>query len=137
VYTKAWVVDLVLDVAGYSPDSNLVDAVAVEPSCGSGEFLAAMAGRLSASCQKQGRPLRDCQSSLLAFDLSSEAVEKSRERVAYVLTARGWSEEESRNMACRWVRRADFLLDPELDMVSLGGGVDLVVGNPPLSHERK
>ncbi len=131
VYTKAWVVDLVLDVAGYSPDSNLVDATAIEPSCGSGEFLAAMVRRLSASCRRQGRPLRDCESSLLAFDLSSEAVEKSRERVEAALVGCGWGEGESRSMARRWVRRADFLLDPELDMASLGGGVGFVVGNPP------
>lgn len=131
VYTKAWVVDLVLDIAGYSPESNLVDAVAVEPSCGSGEFLAAMAGRLSGSCKRQGRPLRGCGSSLFAFDLSSEAVEESRGRVESVLAAHGWDEEESRNMARRWIRHADFLLDSELDMTLLGGGVDFVVGNPP------
>ncbi len=131
VYTRLWAVELVLDLAGYSPDSNLVDSVAVEPSCGDGEFLEAMVRRLSASCERQGRPLRDCESSLLAFDLSSEAVEKSRGRVEAVLAACGWGEEESRHMAQRWVRRADFLLDPELDMASLGGGVDFVVGNPP------
>lgn len=131
VYTKSWVVGLVLDVAGYESASNLVDATAIEPSCGSGEFLAAMVRRLSASCRRQGRPLRDCESSLLAFDLSSEAVEKSRERVESALVGCGWGEGESRSMARRWVRRADFLLDADLDMASLGGGVDFVVGNPP------
>lgn len=131
VYTRSWAVELVLDLAGYEPESNLVDAVAVEPSCGSGEFSTAMAERLSASCRRQGRPLRDCESSLLAFDLSAEAVEKSRRRVEGALVECGWSREESRNMAQRWVRRADFLLDADLDMVSLSGGVDFIVGNPP------
>ncbi len=131
VYTKSWVVSFVLHLAGYDPASNLVDSVAVEPSCGSGAFLEAMAGRLSASCRRQGRPLWDCESSLLAFDLSAEAVEKSRERVEAVLVGCGWDGEESREMARLWTRRADFLLDADLDMVSLGGGVDFVVGNPP------
>lgn len=131
VYTKSWAVGLVLDLAGYDPESNLVDAVAVEPSCGDGEFLEAMVRRLSSSCRRQGRSLSDCGSSLLAFDLSSDAVEKSCARVESVLAGCGWGEEESRITAQGWVRRADFLLDAELDMVSLGGGVDFVVGNPP------
>lgn len=105
VYTKSWVVELVLDVAGYSSDSNLVDSVAVEPSCGSGEFLEAIVGRLSASCQRQGRPLRDC-------GLWME-----------------WGRLPRRGPTMG--AAGGLLLDPELDMVSLGGGVDFVVGNPP------
>ena len=35
VYTRPWVADLVLDLAGYDLEENLVDVIAVEPSCGS------------------------------------------------------------------------------------------------------
>jgi adenine-specific DNA-methyltransferase len=38
VYTKSWVVDLLLELAGYSAQSNLVDAIAVEPAAGEGAF---------------------------------------------------------------------------------------------------
>jgi len=57
VYTRPWVVNLILDLAGYDPDRNLVDLVAIEPSCGDGEFLEQIIRRLSSSCRRQGRPL--------------------------------------------------------------------------------
>jgi hypothetical protein len=60
VYTKAWVVELLLDLAEYRSDKNLVDAVAVEPAAGDGAFLGPMIDRLIASCRKLGRPLADC-----------------------------------------------------------------------------
>src|SRR5215210_3338321 len=90
VYTRPWVVNLVLDLAGYDSGENLVDSVGVEPSCGSGEFLEPMIRRLSLSCQRQGRSLRECAPSLLAFDLSAEAVAASRKRAESVLIDCGW-----------------------------------------------
>ena len=78
VYTRPWVAELVLDLAGYTPQKNLVDAIAVEPSCGDGEFLEPMIRRLSSSCRRQERPLRDCEASIMAFDLSPSAVIASR-----------------------------------------------------------
>jgi adenine-specific DNA-methyltransferase len=131
VYTRPWVADLVLDLAGYVPEENLVDMIAVEPSCGSGEFLEPMIRRLSSSCRRQERSLQDCMGSIMAFDLSSAAVSESRERAESVLVECGWSMDASRRIAHSWIRDADFLLDPDLDMLRLGGGVDFVVGNPP------
>jgi adenine-specific DNA-methyltransferase len=80
VYTRPWVADLVLDLAGYVPEENLVDMIAVEPSCGSGEFLEPMIRRLTSSCRRQERSLQDCMRSIMAYDLSSTAVSESRER---------------------------------------------------------
>jgi adenine-specific DNA-methyltransferase len=131
VYTRPWVADLVLDLAGYAPEENLVDVIAVEPSCGSGEFLEPMIWRLSSSSRRQERSLRDCEGSIMAFDLSPAAVSASRERAESVLVGCGWDVDASRKMARNWIRDADFLLDADLDMLGLGGGVDFVVGNPP------
>ncbi len=131
VYTRPWVADLVLDLAGYVPEANLVDAIAVEPSCGNGGFLESMIRRLSSSCRRQKRSLRDCESSIMAFDLSPSAVSASRERAESVLVACGWDVGTSQEIARTWIRDADFLLDADLDMLGLGGGVDFVVGNPP------
>src|SRR5580692_3429052 len=69
VYTKGWVVELLLDLAGYHPDNNLVDAVAVEPAAGDGAFLGAMIERLIESCRRLGVPVSRCQSSLIAYEL--------------------------------------------------------------------
>ena len=93
VYTRPWVADLVLDLAGYYPEENLVDVIAVEPSCGSGEFLEPMIRRLSSSCRRQERSLQDCEGSIMAFDLSSAAVSASRERAeaAILLAAKNFA----------------------------------------------
>src|SRR3954463_4017309 len=66
VYTKIWVVELLLELAHYRPDTNLIDAVAVEPAAGDGAFLGPMITRLVASCRRFGRPLLDCRNSLVA-----------------------------------------------------------------------
>ena len=34
VYTRPWVVDLLLDLAGYLERANLVDTMAIEPAAG-------------------------------------------------------------------------------------------------------
>jgi len=34
VYTKPWVVDLILDLVGYRPEADLANLVAVEPAAG-------------------------------------------------------------------------------------------------------
>jgi adenine-specific DNA-methyltransferase len=73
VYTKRWVVELLLDLAGYTADRNLVDAIAVEPSAGEGVFLAPMIERLADSCRRLGRPISDCRHSLIAYELDDPA----------------------------------------------------------------
>ena len=70
VYTKKWVVELLLDLAGYTADCNLADAVVVEPSAGEGAFLSLIIERLLLSCQRLGRPVSDCKNSIIAFELN-------------------------------------------------------------------
>ena len=132
VYTRSWVAEFILDISGYEPTQNLVDAIAVEPSCGDGEFLEPMLRRLSSSCHRQGRPLTDCIDSIRAFELDPEAVAVSRERAESVLVDCGWDRSEIESVVRSWVRHADFLLDTEIDLIgNLGDGIDFVIGNPP------
>lgn len=132
VYTRSWVAEFILDISGYAPTQNLVDAIAVEPSCGDGEFLEPMLRRLSSSCQRQKRPLTDCLDSIRAFELDPEAVAVSRERAESVLLDCGWNRAEIESVVSSWVRHADFLLDTEIDLIgNLGDGIDFVIGNPP------
>jgi adenine-specific DNA-methyltransferase len=125
VYTKRWVVDLLLDLAGYLPENNLVDAVAVEPSAGAGAFLGPIVERLTASCQKLGRPLSDCRDSLIAFELDAASAERAKELVIGELTDRGLSHPLAEAMAARWVRNEDYLFEAP------GIEADFVIGNPP------
>ncbi|MCZ7377241.1 Eco57I restriction-modification methylase domain-containing protein [Micromonospora sp. WMMC250] len=126
VFTRRWVVDLILDLAGYTADRDLAALVAVEPACGGGAFLAAMATRVSASCRKHDRPLLDAKQAIRAYDLLASNVTASRRLVREVLVDEGWSLPEAREVATAWLRQGDYLLDPHVQE-----DVDFVVGNPP------
>jgi adenine-specific DNA-methyltransferase len=125
VYTKRWVVDLLLDLAGYLPENNLVDAIAVEPSAGAGAFLGPMIERLIASCRKLGRPLSDCRDSMIAFELDAASAERAKELVIGVLTDRGLTRPLAESLSARWVRNEDYLF--EASSIE----ADFVIGNPP------
>lgn len=126
VYTKPWVVELLLDLAGYLPEKNLVDALAIEPAAGEGAFLVQMVERLVTSCVRQKRPLLDCSASLVAYEIDEASAEAARTAVLGVLGKLDVPVKTAMKLAEGWVRTADFLFDafrlPE---------VDFVVGNPP------
>jgi adenine-specific DNA-methyltransferase len=125
VYTKRWVVELLLDLAGYRSEANLIDSVAVEPSAGDGAFLGPIIERLTESCQKFGRPLSDCGASLVAYELDEESAEKARTLAAGILMKCGATPALAKNLAAGWVRTGDYLFE------STRVEADFVIGNPP------
>lgn len=125
VFTKRWVVEMVLDLAGYSSDQPLSDLIAIEPACGDGAFLVPMVERLSDACKREGRGLLDAVDAIRAYDLQSKHVQSSREAVASALTIRGWRVDHALQFAECAVRKGDFLLTRSLPKA------DFVVGNPP------
>lgn len=125
VYTKRWVVELLLDLAGYTSRVNLVDAVAVEPAAGDGAFLCLMIERLADSCRQLRRPITDCRNSLIAYELDEASAECTRFRAAKVLTEQGVEPQTADSLAQAWVHAGDYLCD------SMGASADFVIGNPP------
>jgi adenine-specific DNA-methyltransferase len=125
IFTKRWVVELVLDLAGYSADRPLGELVAIEPACGDGAFLVPMVERLSDACEREGRGLLDALGAIRAYDLQAKHVRTSREAVIGTLTARGWRPKHALQFAEHAVRKGDFLLARSLPKA------DFVVGNPP------
>jgi len=125
VYTKRWVVELLLDLAGYRSETNLVDAFAVEPAAGAGAFLDPMVERLMDSCDKQGRPFSDCRDSLVAYELDQKSADRARLRVVRVLTDRGVKRPLADHLASGWVRTSDYLFEAPIAQA------DFVIGNPP------
>ena len=126
VFTRRWVVELILDLVGYTADRSLHRLVLVEPACGSGAFLRVVAERLSASCRKHGVDLSAARDAVQALDLLPRNVAKAKAIVTSTFLADGWTEDEAVMVAEGWVHAADFLLrwhEPET--------VDFVVGNPP------
>ncbi len=126
VFTRRWVVELILDLAGFTADRDLATMVAVEPSCGAGAFLVPMVERLAESCRQHGRSLTEARGSLRAFDLLPVNAELAQKAVVKALTDDGVALETATSTAAAWVRCEDFLLsDHDAD------GVDFVLGNPP------
>jgi adenine-specific DNA-methyltransferase len=126
VYTKRWVVELLLDLADYLPETNLVDAFAVEPAAGEGAFLIAMVRRLVASCERQGRPLTDCLKSLVAYEIDEQSAQAARLSVIDALMASKVDGRTARKLAESWVKTGDYLFDaPMLPRA------DFAIGNPP------
>jgi adenine-specific DNA-methyltransferase len=126
VFTRRWVVDLILDLVGYSADRDLVEMKAVEPACGSGAFLVAMIERLVDSARLHGRDLREAQGALAALDLLPRNVATSQAMVRETLDAAGVRRNVAEELADAWIKQGDFLLEPPAEH-----SADFVVGNPP------
>ncbi|MEU3567111.1 Eco57I restriction-modification methylase domain-containing protein [Kitasatospora sp. NPDC036755] len=126
VFTRRWVVELILDLLGYTPDRDLAQLKVVEPACGAGAFLGVIASRISASCRAHGRPITDAVHAVQAFDLLGRNVAESREVVEEWLHGDGWGRSEARKVASHWVQQGDYLLQPDVEHRA-----DFVVGNPP------
>ncbi len=126
VFTRRWVVELILDLAGFTADRDLGGMVALKPSCGSGAFLVPMTERLLKSCKRFGRPLTDVARALVAFDLLPANVELARKALAKSLIDFGMSSDAATAIATDCVRCGDFLLTNHTP-----GTADFVLGNPP------
>lgn len=126
VFTRRWVVELILDLVGYTPDRDLAATRAIEPACGTGAFLGPMVERLATSCQRHGRQLTDAAEALRACDLQPSNVDASSALVVGLLTEHGAAPEVAGELARHWVRHEDFLLARHEVETS-----DFVVGNPP------
>lgn len=135
VFTRRWIVDLILDLAGYTEDRALAELRAVEPACGEGAFLGPMVRRLSRSCKAAGQSIAAAGGALTASDLLIDNVTRSRRLVNTVLADEGWSSEERAGLADAWVTQGDYLLSQpahlQLFSTSEPRLADFVIGNPP------
>ena len=123
VFTKEWVVDLMLDLCDYRAERDLSKLRLLEPSCGDGAFLQRIVRRLSDSLRAHGLTLSDARNAIRAYDLQGRNVQAARERIAGLLVAEGWT--NVNEIVAHWIRHADYLLAAD------GADFDLVVGNPP------
>ena len=126
VFTRPWVVDLVLDLAGYKAERDLANTLAIEPSCGAGAFLVPIVRRLSESCRLHGKTIEEAAGAIHATDLQPQSVALARSTVLKTLVGEGWPEVLSMELADQWVNEGDFILGDDLT-----GTADFVLGNPP------
>src|SRR5579885_115709 len=129
VYTKAWVVDAILDLAGYTCDRDLAAAVAVEPSAGDGAFIVPMVQRLMESCVRHQRPVASCADALLVYEIDEGRATALRTTITRALVRLGITHDGADTLAGGWVRVRDYLLGaPTLP------AADYVIGNPPYNR---
>jgi adenine-specific DNA-methyltransferase len=126
VYTKPWIVEVILDLAGYTADKPLANLVALEPSAGDGAFLCGMVRRLVESCKRHRIPLAEAQEALRAYEIDPVAVVSANETIRGELVRLGVKGEMAASLGKAWIREEDFL------EASLGFPIaDFVIGNPP------
>ncbi|MGV9596779.1 Eco57I restriction-modification methylase domain-containing protein [Streptosporangium sandarakinum] len=126
VFTRRWVVELILDLVGYTSDRDLAKLRIIEPACGEGAFLGPIVERLSASCRMHGRSLLEAAPAIEAFDLLARNVQSARVLATKQLLEEGWPPIEVDKVIHGWIGQGDYLLRR-----SSGPRVDFVVGNPP------
>lgn len=130
VYTKPEIVELILDLAGYTPSARrLADLRLLEPSCGDGAFVQSVVRRLAQS-ERVHTGTVDWDNpalalSICAIDLNAASVRKARMQIVDALQHEGCPPERAMQLAERWAVQGDFLLSPFSDTFSF------VVGNPP------
>ena len=126
IFTRRWIVDLILDLIGYTPDRDLGRMVAIEPSCGSGAFLVPMISRLCESLRLHGRSLEDAAGAIRAFDLLERNADAARANAVDELATAGYPDPLVSAAVDSWVTVSDFLLtDHQAE------SADFVIGNPP------
>ena len=126
VFTRRWIVELILDLVGYTADKDLGARVLVEPSCGTGAFLVPVVDRLIASCRAHGRDLDSIGGCIRALDLLDANAERARKAAALQLEEAGVDQAIAENLAATWVTTGDFLLTDHEP-----ASAHHVVGNPP------
>lgn len=126
VFTRRWVVEMILDFVGYTSDHDLAERRLVEPSCGTGAFLIPVVDRLVECCKQRGRDLRGLRDAVRAFDLLDGNVRLARKAVSLRLHDAGLSTQDADELAARWIMTGDFLLHEHSPRTA-----DYVVGNPP------
>ena len=99
VFTRRWVVEFILDLAGYTDDRDLGAFRLVEPSCGTGAFLLPILDRLIASAQHHGRELSSLGDVVQAFDLLDGNAALARKTVAVRLQEEGPTADDACDLA--------------------------------------
>ncbi|AUX19933.1 hypothetical protein SOCEGT47_003880 [Sorangium cellulosum] len=125
VLTRPHVVNLILDLAGYTADRDLASLSLLDPACGHGAFLVPAAERLIRSARRYDRDLRQLETAIRSYDVAPDHVGRARDAVARALARLGLSRSDAERLAGAWIAQGDFLLTHQRRRF------DAVVGNPP------
>ncbi len=127
IFTRREVVDFILDLVGYTPDSPLLTKRVLEPSFGDGDFLIPIIERLLTTWRAAGQPepFAAMAEAIRAVELHRVTFEGTRRKVLAHLRQEGISAKDAEALTAQWLIFGDFLLIP------LETRFDAIVGNPP------
>ncbi|MDR0309052.1 MAG: Eco57I restriction-modification methylase domain-containing protein [Coriobacteriales bacterium] len=125
VFTKEWIVELMLDCCGYTSDKNLAASLIIEPSCGQGAFLIPIVRRLIASTKKYSCNIADLYDSIRAFELDEQHIKECWTMLFQLLINEGIDIQTAEKLLDCWLVNSDFLLCETFRKA------DYVIGNPP------
>lgn len=124
VYTRPSVIDFMLDCLGLKEGRDFNGARILEPSCGEGEFVAAITKRLLSGCVRRPK-INELLGKILAIELVGTSLDAAKSKVGQILGAQGYSQRDIQKVIADWFVKDDFLLR------DLEANFTHVVGNPP------
>lgn len=125
VLTKPHVVELILDLAGYTSDRDLTELRLLEPSCGHGAFVIAAVRRLLEAALRIGCDMKILSDCIRAFDIDERHIKETKTQVIVVLEEHGITSQYAYALSESWIVKGDFLL------TAFQHRFDVIVGNPP------
>ncbi len=124
IYTRPEVVEFMLTAAGLDEEIDLNKIRILEPSCGEGEFVIAIADRLIKNADQ--RPTKDqLMDKILAVDLVGASITVAKSKVRKLLADYNYTKNEIQKILSNWFLTTDFLLE------EIEANFTHVVGNPP------
>lgn len=127
IFTKKEVVELILDLVGYTENAALHRMKLLEPSFGAGDFLAPAVERLLNAAEHHSKPLNfeTLKNAIRGVEVHRKSFEDTKSLIHELLSSRGIPGREAEQLVSVWLRQGDFLLS------SLDGPFNFIVGNPP------
>jgi len=129
-YTRPEVVDFMLTAIGLNKNKDLKNARILEPSCGEGEFVIAIAKRLIET-PKTKPTIGQLMNKILAVDLVGKSIEIAKLKIFNLLSAHSYSARNSKILIDNWFLTTDFLFE-EID-----SNFTHVIGTPPYVRVEK
>ena len=124
IYTRPEIVEFMLTAIGLNESDDWENARILEPSCGEGEFVVAIAERFITR-SKRKPDVEQLIDKVLAVDLVGSSLDIARSKLHVAFVAYGYAESSVKKLLDNWFLAADFLLEdiePEFSHV---------IGNPP------
>lgn len=129
IFTRREIVDLILDLVGYTPDKPLWSMRFLEPAAGHGDFLLPAIERLIQSTPKKKGGKVDfvdkLSKAIVAFEVSPAALAEATRLVIAKLVTLSVPSKDAAALAKCWLVEGDFLVaDIKADFTH-------IAGNPP------